>query len=138
MQSKAGIVWCLVAIAVLSACSGVPRRERDRMALERYMDYAKPPVDSFTYLGRFSGFQTLGQYKLVVFTGVNDAYLLTVSPPCMDLEFATGIGFTSTANTVYRGFDAVRFGRERCRITEIRPIDYRELKKDLREEKKGS
>jgi Family of unknown function (DUF6491) len=128
----------LVALAVLSACSSVPRRERDRQALAQYMDYAGAPVDSFTYFGRFSGFQTLGRYQLVVFTGVNDAYLLTVAPPCMDLEFATGVGFTSTAHTVYRGFDSVRFNRERCMITEIRPINYREMKKAMREEKEGT
>lgn len=128
----------LVALAVLSACSSVPRRERDRQALARYMDYAGPPVDSFTYLGRFSGFETLGQNKVVVFTGVNDAYLLTVAAPCLDLDFATGIGFTTTANTIYRGFDAIRFKRERCTITEIRPINYREMRKAMREEKEGS
>jgi hypothetical protein len=138
MRYQARYGWILLALAAFSACSSIPRQERDRIALERYMDYAGPPVDSFSYLGRFTGFQTLGRYQLVVFTGVSEAYLLTVAPPCADLNFATGIGFESSAHTVYRGFDAIRFERERCMITEIRPINYREMKKAMREEKEGT
>jgi len=125
-------------LAALAACSSIPRAERDRQALERYWDYAGLPVNSFTYLGRLTGFQTLSQYQLVVFTGVNDAYLLTVSPPCSGLQFANGIGFTSRTRTIYKGFDEVRFERERCRISEIRPVNYREMKKAMREEKEGT
>jgi len=138
MKTQARFGLIILALAAFAACSSIPRAQRDREALERYMDYAGPPVDSFSYLGRFTGFQTLGQYQLVVFTGVNDAYLLTLSPPCSDLQFANGIGFTSTAHTVYKGFDQVRFGRERCRIAEIRPVNYRELRKAQREEKEGT
>ena len=128
----------LLVLAALAACSSIPRAERDREALERFKDYAAAPVDSFTYLGRFTGFQTLSQYQLVVFTGVNEAYLLTLSPPCSGLQFASGIGFTSRTHTIYKGFDEVRFDRERCRIAEIRPVNYREMKKALREEKEGT
>lgn len=127
-----------LVFAALAACSSIPRAERDREALERYKDYASAPVDSFTYLGRFTGFQTLGQYQLVVFTGVNDAYLLTVMPPCSGLQFANGIGFTSRTSTIYSRFDEIRFDRERCRISEIRPVNYREMKKAMRAEKEGT
>jgi hypothetical protein len=128
----------LLAFAALAACSSIPRAERDREALERFKDYAGAPVDSFTYLGRFTGFQTLSQYQLVVFAGVNDAYLLTVMPPCSGLQFANGIGFTSRTSTIYSRFDEIRFDRERCRISEIRPVNYREMKKAMRAEKEGT
>jgi hypothetical protein len=138
MKKLARIGSLFLVLATLSACSSIPRAERDRAALERYKDYAGAPVESFTYLGRFTGFQTLSQYQLVVFTGVNDAYLLTLSPPCSGLQFANGIGFTSRSSTISRGFDQVRFDRERCRIAEIRPVNYREMKKAMREEKEGT
>jgi hypothetical protein len=135
MKNRARIWWVLVAAAALAACSSIPRSERDREALDRYMDYAGQPVSSFNYFGRFDGFQPLSQYQLVVFTSVNEAYLLTLAPPCQGLQFANGVGFSSTAHTVYRGFDSVYFEHERCMISEIRPVDYKSLKQARREEK---
>jgi len=123
-------IWILLAAtAALSACAGMPKRENEQATLDRYMDFAGQPVESFSYLGRFDGWRSLGRDKLVVWTGLNDAYLLTVQQPCLDLEFANRIGLTSTTGTVSRGFDAVRVGRhERCTITEIRPVNYKDLR----------
>ena len=90
----------LVMAALLAACSGIPRQQRDNAQLERYLRYAGPPVDHITYLGRYDGWESLGQYQLVVWTGINDAYLITVLPPCQDLQFTQRIGLTSTAHTV--------------------------------------
>jgi len=104
-------------------------RETDEQTLARYMDYAGEPVDSFSYLGRFDGWRSLGRDRVVVWTGVNDAYLLTVQQPCQDLQFAQRIGVTSTGSTVSRGFDSVKVGNNQtCRITEIRPVNYKDLK----------
>ncbi|MGH9379579.1 MAG: DUF6491 family protein [Thermoanaerobaculia bacterium] len=47
------------------------------------------------YFRRFDGWRPLGQNRLVVWTGDEDAYLLTVEPPCLDLEYATGISITT-------------------------------------------
>jgi hypothetical protein len=70
---------------------------------------------------------------------MNDAYLLTVVPTCQDLEFATTIALVSRVDgTVSSGFDHVRAGRDRCQITEIRPIDYRLMKQEERELRKQS
>jgi hypothetical protein len=104
-------------------------RETDEQTLARYMDHAGEPVDSFSYLGRFDSWRSLGRDKVVVWTGVNTAYLLTVQEPCQDLQFANRIGLTSTGSTVSRGFDSVRVGNDQtCRITEIRPVNYKDLK----------
>lgn len=127
-------LWGLLALMIVTACSGIPRRESDQAALERYLDYAGTPVDRFTYLGRYTGWRPLGRNKLIVWTGINDAYLITVAEPCIDLQFTMRIGLTSTGNTVSRGFDSVTLpGRQKCTITEIRPVDYGQMKKDLRE-----
>jgi len=122
--------WILVAgVASLTACSGMRQRENETQTLQRYLDYAGAPVESFSYLGRFGSWRSLGRDKLVIWTGVNNAYLLTVQQPCRDLEFANRIGLTSQTGAVYRGFDSVKVGRhETCRITEIRPVNYKDLK----------
>jgi hypothetical protein len=36
---------------------------------------------------------------------------------------------------VASGFDSIRVGRDVCRISEIRPVDYRKLKEDMRAER---
>jgi hypothetical protein len=63
-------------------------------AFENYLAYAGPPIDHFTWLGRFYSWQPLGKDRLVVFTTPGDAYLLKVWPPC-DLRFViNAIGIT--------------------------------------------
>jgi hypothetical protein len=114
-------------------CEPKPR-ERDAEAYERYRDFAGAPIDDFTYLGRYDGWSSLGRNVLAIRTSVSDAYLLTVQGPCSDLEFANTIALTSTGNTVRRGLDSVRVGRVSCTITEIRPVNYAEMRKAEREE----
>jgi len=55
--------------------------------------YSGEPIDHFTWLGRYDGWQPIGRYELIVFTGVSDAYLIKVgrrraricsSPPASD------------------------------------------------------
>ncbi len=132
---KAFKVSILLAAAVVAGCAGLPHREGKEETLERYMTYAGPPVDSINYLGGFSGWNSLGRNKLLVWSGVSKAYLLTVEPTCRDLEFAERVEVTSsTGSTVQSRFDRVRFRNgyrhESCRIEEIRPVDYARMKKD--------
>jgi hypothetical protein len=127
------VLVLLTAALLTVACSGIPRRDRDREALEQYLQYAGPPVDHITYLSRSDNWQPVGQYQLVFWVGVSDAYLITVASPCENLLFAPRIGITQTANTIYTKFDAVLVRHWRCQITEIRPIDYRKMRQDLRE-----
>jgi len=124
----------LAAALITAACSGIPRRDRDQEALDRYLRYSGPPVDSITYLGHYDGWQTVAPHQFVLWTTINDAYLITVNAPCENLQFAQRIGLTQTANTLYSRFDAVLVKDWRCQISEIRPIDYLRLKQDLRQE----
>jgi hypothetical protein len=76
----------------------------------------------------------------VIWSGLNKAYLLTVTGYCPDLQFANAIAVTSTGNTVDR-FEKVIVGRDRCIINEIRPLDTKQIKEDrklLREQMKVS
>jgi hypothetical protein len=125
----------LVAALLAAGCSGIPRRQRDQEQLDRYLRYAGDPVDHITYLGHYDNWQSVSRYQIVLWTNINDAYLITVRPPCEDLQFAQRIGITQTGSTISSRFDAVLVKHWRCQISEIRPIDYLRMKKDQRDEK---
>jgi hypothetical protein len=93
-----------------------------------YTEYAGEPVKSF-YLGNYDGWSAVSKDQLVVWSGVNKAYLLTITGYCPDLEFANTVAVTSTGNTVDK-FEKVIVGRDRCFIKEIRPIDTKQMKED--------
>lgn len=130
-------VWLLVAAALLAACSGIPLEQREAAERARFEAYAGKPVDHFTWLTRYEGWQPISHYQLVVWTDINKAYLVKVSPPCTDLMFARRIGLTSTANTVYAHFDVVTAEGWRCIIDTIRPVDYLRMQHDLREQRQA-
>src|SRR5258705_142135 len=84
-----GLAGVAPALALLAACaSGIPLHQSDQQVRDRYNAYAGEPIDHLTWLGRYDGWEPIGRYELVVFTGVNDAYLLKVMPPCENLQFA--------------------------------------------------
>src|SRR5882672_6121157 len=136
MKRNCWTAFVLLAAALITAgCSGIPRRDRDQEALDRYLRYAGPPVDHITYLGHYDNWQSVSRYQIVLWTNINDAYLITVRPPCEDLQFAQRIGITQTASTISSRFDAVLVKHWRCQISEIRPIDYLQMRRDQRAEK---
>lgn len=129
------VLFVLATLTLLTACSGIPQRDDENQTMQRYLAYAGDPVSGFSALGRIDGWRPLTRDKLIVWTGFNDAYLLSVEPSCMNLEFAMRIGLTtSVGSSVQSGFDYVRFRdgfrRERCRIVEIRPLDYRRMRQE--------
>lgn len=129
------VLILLTAALLTVACSGIPRRDRDAEALEQYLQYAGPPVDHLTYFGHYDNWQSVGQYQLVLWTGINEAYLITVASPCENLRFANRIGLTHTTNTIYSKLDAVLVKHWRCQIIEIRPINYLKMRQDQREQR---
>lgn len=128
----------LVAAAMLTSCSGIPLKQREAAERARFEAYAGKPVDHFTWLTRYEGWEPISPNQLVVWTDINQAYLVTVFSPCTDLMFARRIGLTSTADTVYAHFDSVRAEGWHCIIDTIRPVDYRRMEHDLREAKSQS
>jgi hypothetical protein len=129
-----GLVLLIAALTTV-ACSGIPRRDRDVSELDRYLQYAGPPVDRITYLGHYDNWQSVGPYQIVLWTGINDAYLITVQSPCENLRFAQRIGVTRTGSTIYSRFDSVLVKHWRCPISEIRPINYLKMRQDMREQR---
>ena len=119
----------VVGTALLAGCATSPKLD--------YTDYAGEPVKSF-YMANFDGWTVLSKDQLVVWTGLNKAYMITVTGYCPDLQFVNAIAVTSTGNTVDK-FEKVIVGRDRCFINEIRPLDTKQMKADrklLREQMK--
>src|SRR5262249_16591886 len=103
--------WLLPALALLTACSGIPLKQREAAQRAEYEAYAGAPVDQFTWLlGHYDSWQPIGTNELVVWTTPFQAYLIKVAPPCENLQFADRIGLTSAGNTVSARFDFVKVG----------------------------
>jgi hypothetical protein len=118
---------CLAAI-LLTACSAMAPHE-SRPLLERYMQYAGPPIQRFSYRDSDYGWQTAAADKVVVFVA-QDAYVLGVSPPCAQLQFAQHIRLHTAINGTVSRYDYVLFDDQKCLIDEIRPVDYRRMQQD--------
>ena len=131
--ARPGSAAVTAALIVLTACSaGIPLRQDPEEVRNRYQAYAGAAVDHFTWLGRYDGWEALAADELVLFTSVNHAYLLKVSPPCNDLRGAERVALTSTGGSVYARLDSVTTRGWRCRILQIRKLDYRRMQSDLR------
>ena len=134
-MKTSAIVCVTVAAALLTGCASTLAKLNGPKL--NYSEYAGEPVKSF-YMANFDGWSAVSKDQLVVWSGMNKAYLLTVTGYCPDLQFANRIGVTSSANTVDR-FEKVIVGRDRCLIKEIRPLDVKQMKEDrklMREQQK--
>jgi hypothetical protein len=119
----------IAAAALLAGCATGPKLD--------YTDYAGEPVKSF-YMNTFDGWNVVSKDQVVIWSGLNKAYLVSVRGYCPDLQYANTIGVTSTASTVDR-FEKIVVGRDQCMISEIRPLDTKQMKEDrklLREQMK--
>ena len=133
MKTSTAFVSALAAAALLAGCASLKKSQLD------YHEYTGEPVKSF-YMSNFDGWAPVSKDELVVWAGINKAYMLKVSGYCPDLQFATAIAVTSTANTVDK-FEKVIVGKDRCFIQEIRPVDVKQMKADrkiLREQQKAA
>lgn len=125
------VIAAIVLASVVAAPAAVAQtRATQEQNLERFEKYAGAPVDEFEFWSLYK-WQLVGPEKVVVWSTISDAYLITVAKPCAGLEFARGIGVTSKQrHIVSRKFDDVTYGNGRCQIAEIRPIDYKQMLKD--------
>ena len=120
---KFQIAAMLVLGALVARPAQADTRATQQKSLERYTPYLEAPVEDFTFWSLYK-WQLVGPQKVVVWSTIKDAYLLTVAEPCPKLEWANGIGLTSQQlHRISRRFDFVTLANDRCRITRIQPID---------------
>jgi hypothetical protein len=119
-EKIAPVLAAVVGASLLAGCATGPKLD--------YTDYAGEPVKSF-YMSSFDGWTVVSKDQVVIWSGMNKAYLLTLTGYCPDLQHANAIAVTSTGSTVDR-FEKVIVGRDRCFINEIRPLDTKQMKED--------
>lgn len=133
---KTALVAATVAATLLTGCVSTLKKLNEEKL--DYREYAGEPVKSFDMRAYDGGWSAVSRDQLVVWAGINEAYLIKVAGYCPDLLFAHAIGVTNTAGTVDK-FEKVLVGRDRCLIEEIRPIDTKQMKADrklIRDQKK--
>lgn len=139
---KAHVYLLTLALVAPLGCATTPKlSDAEQLAMHRA--HAGEPVPHFRYFGSLIGWTPLGREALAVWTRPNEAYLLQLTAPCPDLDFAQGISISETMHQVSARFDRVTpLGRGSmtipCQIQEIRPLDTKALKQaevNLREAK---
>ena len=121
----------LAAAALLAISASVAHadtREWEKSELARYSKYATDPVPDFTMFTLWQ-WQVVAPDKLLLWSTIKDVYLVSVHPSCNRLEWANGLSITQAAQwKVTTKFDFIDFGSQHCKITEIRPIDYKAMR----------
>lgn len=122
-------LWVLLATTALAAgCAAGGSVSRSDQALEKYEPYIGEPIRGFTAF-RIDSWQSVDRNHLILWTGINDAWLITVGGSCPDLMFTDRIRVTSTGNQVST-FDKVMVRGDTCLIDTIQPINVRQMKAD--------
>jgi hypothetical protein len=164
-RNQRTLAWLVVSSLTLSGCSTLLLLNRENSALEQFSRYAGAPIDSFTFQGKPWGrqgypdrFTILGNRQVVAWTGPEEAYLITVAPPCAASGRIDHVFLQSSSDrTVTRGTDRLQFAsiyyeqvpyagtvsgssggfpasgdtqRGSCLITDIRPVNYARMKAD--------
>ena len=117
----------LAAASVTTGYASELQSKGDKL-YAKYELYLGEPVKSFTAL-RHDSWQQISRTQLVLYTTINEAYMLTVDNNCPELPFAQTIGVTSTTSSITT-FDSVLVRNDRCRIMQIQPIDIKRMKAD--------
>ena len=129
MNNKIALICATELILAGCSSSAIVRREGDTAGVERYAQSAGSPVENAPLLIRYEGWRALAADKIVIWANTDVGYLLTVTQPCTGLQSADRIQLTSRDALVRRGVDSVKVAGQSCQIAEIRPVDFRTMKR---------
>ncbi len=122
----------LLAAALLLASCADMAHDSLTAQLRHYEAYAGKPVPQIRWINGYKRWSAIGKDKLLVWTNIDQPYLVTVYRPCTNLLFARIIGVTSTVDIVQPRFNFVLADGWRCMISTIQPIDYARMQRDER------
>jgi len=117
-----------ISFAGLAAADTKETMQRNLAVFERY---AGEPVEQVTAFRGIRNWQPLGKEAVALWADEKRVYLVKVDTPCSGLDFARGIRVEHTHPMLEARFDAIEFEHQRCRILEIRPVDYVAARKEL-------
>jgi hypothetical protein len=119
-----------IAFVLLSGLAQADTRAYEKAELARFERYAADPIEQFPMFELWQ-WQVVGPDRVVVWSTIHDAYLLRVDKACNNLLWTHGLSVTQEmTQKVTLKFDFVVFRDQRCKIEEIRPVDYRAMVKD--------
>jgi len=119
-----------IGLVLLSSAAQADTRAYEKEELARFQRYAGEPVEQFPMFELWQ-WQVVGPDRLVVWSTIHDAYLLHVDKSCNNLQWTHGLSLTQEMREkVTLKFDFVVFRDQRCKIDEIRPVDYKTMLKD--------
>lgn len=122
--------WLLMTLALVAGAARADTRAHEDEELARYQKFAGAPVAEFPMF-RMWKWQVVGPERLVIWSTINDAYLIRVEKPCVRLEWTHAVVVTQKMRQkVSQKFDFVVFGNQRCKIAEILPVDYKTMLKE--------
>jgi len=127
------LIATIVLGVSLVACASTGRLTSEQK-LALYRAHAGAPQNDMQFFGSLNGWTALGDTALAVWTRPSQAYLLELSGPCQDLDYAVAIGLTSRMNRVSARFDKVLVRdptggpRLPCFISTIRPLDVKAVR----------
>jgi hypothetical protein len=126
----------LAAAALFSAPAEADTRAKMAENLARFQRFAGAPVKEMRHF-RLHSWQPLGEQDLAIWANPGDVYWVHVGRPCSGLGFARSITVSSTNRVVMTRFDYIAFDHQRCRIEEIRPVDYKAVRQAWRAEREA-
>lgn len=125
-----------LAVMMTSACAKGLQRNSD--PLTKYDGYIGEPVRSFTAF-RLQSWQPVDKDQLILWTNINEAYLIKVVGFCPDLPFATSIGVDNRGSfNQITTLDSIIVRRDRCQIQQINPIDIKQYKADRKADQESA
>lgn len=122
------LMTLLLVSLVTAGCAAGTSVTRNMDALQKYEPYVGAPVRDFTAF-RLDSWQSVDREHLILWTGINDAWLITVKGYCPDLMFTDRIRVTSTGSRIST-LDKIVVRGDTCLIDEIAPINVRQMKAD--------
>ena len=130
------IIFLVIAGALLQACTTNSMSSKQK--IEAYNQFIKSNqleeverIQSF----KFDQWSSLGKQHLILYRRFNEPYLITLSRPCYDLDFAQAIGVSYKGSTLMANFDYITVPTEipvKCFIQHIHKID-KDQKKQLQQ-----
>ena len=120
----------VAALVLVAGVAQADTRERQKEELSRFERYAGEPIAEFPMFDLWQ-WQVVGRDRVVLWSTIHDAYLIRVDKGCNNLEWTHGLSVTQNMRQkVSQKFDFVVFRDQRCKIMEIRPVDYQAMLKD--------
>jgi hypothetical protein len=130
------IIRLLAVLTVAAFAAGCATKSARDAEAQAYFKHMGEPVDEVRAF-RLTDWRPLDRYHLVVWRSVNDAFVIRVQEPCTNIDFAQSLAIDYQAPVLRSRFDHVRIDGDRCRIEEIRPVDYRLVRQEMRSVRGG-